>query len=75
MGHYKLAFRKKISTTIESMQEDLDAWIGSYNHNRTHQGKMCCGRMPMETFEDGQRICLKKSIAELDLTDSHLRIE
>jgi transposase InsO family protein len=36
---YQVAFRKKI-TTIESMQEDLDAWIDSYNHERTHQGKL-----------------------------------
>ncbi len=60
---YQVAFRKKIYTTIESMQEDLDAWIGSYNHERTHQGKMCCGRTPIETFEDGKRICREKSIA------------
>lgn len=60
---YQVAFRKKIYTTIDSMQEDLDAWIGSYNHERTHQGKMCCGRTPIETFEDGKRICREKSIA------------
>jgi len=60
---YQVAFRKKIYTTLESMQEDLDAWIDSYNHDRTHQGKMCCGRTPMATFEDGKRICREKSIA------------
>lgn len=60
---YQVAFRKKIYTTIESMQEDLDSWIDSYNHERTHQGKMCCGRTPMATFEDGKRICREKSIA------------
>jgi transposase InsO family protein len=60
---YQIAFRKKIYTTLESMQEDLDAWIDSYNHDRTHQGKMCCGRTPMATFEDGKRICREKSIA------------
>lgn len=60
---YQVAFRKKIYTTIESMQEDLDAWIDSYNHERTHQGKMCCGRTPMATFEDGKRICREKLIA------------
>ena len=60
---YQVAFRKKIYTTIESIQEDLDAWIDSYNHERTHQGKMCCGRTPMATFEDGKRICREKTIA------------
>ena len=60
---YQVAFRKKIYTTLESIQEDLDVWIHSYNHERTHQGKMCCGRTPMATFEDGKRICREKSIA------------
>lgn len=60
---YQVAFRKKIYATLESIQEDLDAWIDSYNHERTHQGKMCCGRTPMATFEDGKRICREKTIA------------
>lgn len=60
---YAVAFRKKIYTTIEELQSDLDAWIDSYNDERTHQGKMCCGRTPMATFEDGKRICREKSIS------------
>lgn len=60
---YAVAFRKKIYTTIEELQSDLDAWIDSYNHERTHQGKMCCGRTPMATFEDGKRICREKLIS------------
>jgi transposase InsO family protein len=59
---YQVAFRKKIYTTLEELQVDLDAWIDSYNHERTHQGKMCCGRTPMATFEDGKRICREKSL-------------
>ena len=60
---YQVAFRKKIYSTIEELQADLDAWIYSYNHERTHQGKMCCGRTPIETFEDGKRICREKSLS------------
>ena len=60
---YQVAFRKKIYATLEELQEDLDAWIVAYNHERTHQGKMCCGRTPMATFEDGKRICREKAIA------------
>ncbi|OQS31204.1 IS481 family transposase, partial [Chromobacterium haemolyticum] len=26
-----------------------------YNQERTHQGKMCCGRTPVQTFIDGKR--------------------
>jgi hypothetical protein len=59
----QVAFRKKIYATLEQLQSDLDAWIDSYNYERTHQGKMCCGRTPMATFEDGKRICREKSIS------------
>lgn len=60
---YQVAFRKKIYTTLEELQADLDAWTHAYNHERTHQGKMCCGRTPMATFEDGKRICREKAIS------------
>src|ERR1700688_2703428 len=59
---YQVAFRKKIYTKMEELQIDLDAWVDSYNHDRTHQGKMCCGRTPMATFEDGKQICREKSL-------------
>lgn len=57
------AFRKKIYSSLEELQADLDAWISLNNHERTHQGKMCCGRTPMATFEDGKQICREKMIA------------
>ena len=59
---YQVAFHKKIYTTLEELQMDLDAWLHAYNHERTHQGKMCCGRTPMATFEDGKRICQEKAL-------------
>jgi hypothetical protein len=52
-----------IYATLDELQTDLDAWIAAYNDERTHQGKMCCGRTPMATFEDGKRICREKAIA------------
>jgi transposase InsO family protein len=60
---YQVAFRKKIYDSLEALQADLDDWVASYNHERTHQGKICCGRTPMTTFEDGKRICREKTIA------------
>jgi transposase InsO family protein len=60
---YQVTFRKKIYSTIEELQTDLDVWLHSYNYERTHQGKMCCGRTPMMTFDDGKRICREKSLA------------
>ena len=60
---YQVTFRKKVYTTLEELQTDLDAWMVYYNHERTHQGKMCCGRTPMATLEDGKRIWKEKLIA------------
>jgi hypothetical protein len=33
-----------------------DLWLPRYNTQRTHQGKRCCGRVPMETLIDGKSI-------------------
>jgi transposase InsO family protein len=57
---YQITFRKKIYTEIESLQNDLDEWLDYYNNKRTHQGKMCCGRTPIETLIDGKHIWKEK---------------
>jgi transposase InsO family protein len=57
---YQVAFRKKIYETLDELQKDLDDWLYFYNHQRTHQGKMCCGRTPMQTFLDGKKIWQEK---------------
>ena len=59
---YQVTFRKKIYQSMEQLQADLDQWMAHYNDERTHQGKMCCGRTPAETFEDGKKIWLTKMI-------------
>ena len=59
---YQVTFRKKIYQSMEQLQVDLDQWMTHYNDERTHQGKMCCGRTPAETFEDGKKIWLTKMI-------------
>lgn len=60
---YQVTFRKKLYTTLEDLQKDLDVWMKEYNENRTHQGKMCCGRTPMVTFNDGIKLSEEKQIA------------
>lgn len=60
---YQITFRKKIYDSIEMLQADLDEWIHFYNTERTHQGKVCCGRTPMETLEDGKKAWAEKYIA------------
>lgn len=60
---YRIAFRKKIYQTLEELQADLDGWVHIYNQERTHQGKRCQGRTPMQTFLDSLHLALEKKIA------------
>jgi transposase InsO family protein len=53
---YQVAFRRKIYRSLEELQIDLDEWLSYYNNDRTHQGKMCCGRTPMQTLIDGKEV-------------------
>lgn len=59
---YQVTFRKSLYADIDSLQTNLDRWLMYYNNERTHQGKICCGRTPMTTMEDGKKIWQEKSI-------------
>ena len=59
---YQVAFRKRLYDSPEALQADLDVWLEEYNGERTHQGKMCCGRTPAETFLDGMEIWKQKQL-------------
>jgi len=61
---YRVAFRKKIYSSLEVLQEDLDVWINFYNNERTHQGKRCQGRTPIQTFLDGLNLVKEKQLAD-----------
>ena len=60
---YQVALRKKLYADLQSLQTDLDAWLMDYNQQRTHQGKMCCGRTPMATLQDGKQVWREKKLA------------
>ncbi|WP_395012057.1 integrase core domain-containing protein, partial [Undibacterium sp.] len=62
---YQVTFRKKIYTTLDELQKDLDAWLIYYNNERTHQGKMCCGRTPMDTLLEGKLIWVEKNLTQI----------
>jgi transposase InsO family protein len=62
---YMVIFRKKRYSDLETLQTDLDNWLHYYNNERTHQGKMCCGRTPMETLLDGKRIWEEKNLNQI----------
>ena len=57
---YQVAFRRKLYHSLEELQTDLDVWIDNYNEQRSHQGKMCCGRTPMQTRLDGKQLWREK---------------
>lgn len=59
---YRVAFRKKIYGGVEPLQQELDAWMHDYNHNRTNQGKHCYVKTPMQTFLDALTLAQEKQL-------------
>jgi hypothetical protein len=41
---------------------NVEGGENGHNHERTHQGKMCCGQTPMETCVVGKKIWQEKLI-------------
>ena len=61
---YRVAFRKKVYETIDQLQADLDQWLAEYNQVRTHQGRYCFARTPMQTFIEARNIAREKSLLD-----------
>jgi hypothetical protein len=61
---YRVTFRKKLYSDLETLQNDLDEYIVEYNCKRTHQGKRCKGRTPMETFIEGKKLFNEKNLEQ-----------
>jgi len=57
--------KKKFYTTMGKLQKDLDEWMECSNNERAHQGKMCCGRTPMDTLLDGKSVWAEKNLAQI----------
>jgi len=62
---YAVAFRKKIYHTLDELQIDLDLWLNEYNNQRTHSGKYCYGRTPMQTFLDSLPLAKQKMLQDI----------
>ena len=62
---YHITFRKNLYDSMEELQKDLDEWMDYYNNDRTHQGKVCCGRTPFETLLDGKTVWAEKNLAQI----------
>lgn len=62
---YAVAFRKKVYRTILELQADLDNWMQYYNQDRTHTGKFCYGKTPMQTFESSIYLAKERMLETL----------
>lgn len=70
---YAIAFRKKIYSSIEELQIDVNKWIKEYNELRTHSGKHCYGKTPMQTFNESKHLAKAKMLDEIDRTELVVR--
>jgi transposase InsO family protein len=61
---YAIAFRKRIYTSLQELQVDLDLWVDEYNTQRSHSGKHCYGKTPMQTFLDSLHLAKDKILNE-----------
>jgi transposase InsO family protein len=59
---YQVAFRKKVYTSIEELQADLDQWLEEYNRERSHSGKYCEGRTPLQTLRETKSLAYQKML-------------
>jgi transposase InsO family protein len=62
---YDIAFRKKIYSSLDELQTDLDQWMAYYNAERPHSGKYCNGRTPDQTFSDTKHLADEKMVDTL----------
>jgi transposase InsO family protein len=69
---YANAFRRKLYYSLEQLQTDVDAWVQTYNTERTHSGKHCFGKTPMHTLLDSMALVQSKQLDRTDLSPDPL---
>jgi len=62
---YAIAFRKKLYGSLEELQKDMDQWLNFYNNERSHSGRYCFGKTPMQTFMDSKSLAEAKDVNNL----------
>src|SRR6201994_4660917 len=73
---YSVAFRKRLYASLEQLQADLDEWLREYNEERTHSGKYCYGKTPLQTFLDSRHLAHEKQLDRFSVmtsADNHPR--
>jgi len=71
---YATAFRKKIYSSIEELQTDVDVWLEYYNTNRPHSGKYCYGKTPLQTWDDSLHLAVEKLVSNQYQNDVTLQV-
>ena len=56
---------------MKDLQKNLDNWMNHYNKERTHQGKIYCGRRPQETLLDRKSIWAEKDLPQIEPDRHH----
>lgn len=67
---YATAFRKKLYRSIDELQEDVNKWLIEYNEERTHSGRFCYGKTPIQTFQESKHLAQAKMLDEMSQTES-----
>ena len=57
---YAIAFRKKLYSSLEELQRDVDEWLQLYNEQRPHSGRYCYGKTPMQTWTESLHLAREK---------------
>ena len=57
-----LGHNQKVYNNLDELQTDLDNWMYWYNHERTHSGKYCYGKTPMDKFVDSLSLAKSKRL-------------
>jgi transposase InsO family protein len=65
---YASAFRRKLYHSLEELQRDVDEWMQRYNAERTHSGKYCYGKTPLQTFIDSAKLAYDRDLARIQPT-------
>ncbi|WP_417817244.1 hypothetical protein [Tritonibacter scottomollicae] len=67
-----MAFRKKLYDSINTLQADLEEWLYHTHHMPDHQGKMCCGKTPVQTMievKSGESSRTKSDLPNAQMSD------
>lgn len=69
---YAVAFRRKLYTSLEQLQHDLDDWLDYYNNERPHSGRYCYDKTPMQTFISSKPLAEEKMLDTLSLEKQNI---